>query len=272
MTLTSRRGFIPAVRNRIIATEPKHLTEKFQAQFFRDNVNGLTIEQLRKEIEIELSCRLNKNIRYNDITINKNAVRQLREDINSARKKTNVWEDSMLCILGFIDKSWRYLSIDDQKELITKEMKLISRYISSFPLKNAKLFYDKIKSGSLVIRNNISNIYMEGDKFRAEFNGQDHMEAEHYDFVVNATPVDRYITMLPGLYLNLIESETIQRNPFGGVVVNKHCRVINSFEKLPFFAAGPITKGSFLITNLLATSANQAAMIANLILKPEGKL
>ncbi len=266
VTLTSRRGFIPAVRNRIIATEPKHLTEHFQEKFFKDNAHRLGIEQVRKEIEIELSYRLNKKIVFNEIEINKNTVRQLREDIGAARKKNNSWEDSIFCILGFIDRAWGFLSLVDQKQLITHEMKLISRYISSFPFGNAKLFYEKIKSGSLTLRNNLSNIYIDGEKFRAEFYGKTAIETEQYDHVVNATPVDKYITMLPGLYLNLIEHEIIQRNHFGGVLVSPQCEIINAFKKLPFFAAGPITKGSFLITNLLATSAKQAEIIAQLIL------
>ncbi|MDP3706109.1 MAG: hypothetical protein Q8R24_09405 [Legionellaceae bacterium] len=169
----------------------------------------------------------------------------------------------MISVLKFIDSAWGYLSAHDQKELIAHDMKYISRYISSFPLDNAKIFYEKIKNGSLMIRKNLSNVYMNGDRFRAEFYEREAVEDELFDYVVNATSVDKYITMSPGLYLNLVESNIIIRNQFGGVLIDKRCRILDPSGKIrPMFAAGPITKGRFLITNLLSTSAKQALMIA----------
>lgn len=267
VTLTSRKGFIPAVRNRVIRFMPMHLTEVFQKQFFMDNFNHLTLDKLKKEIETELSLRLKQNIRFNKLARKSNVVNQLKKDIHLARNKANAWEDSIWCILKFIDSAWNFLTPEDKKALVDTEMVHISRYISSFPLQNAEIILQKLKSKTLQIKTSISTIYIDGDKFKAEFNENHSLQHEQYDYVVNATPVDKHAMTLSGLYLNLLDRGIIQHNEFGGIKVNNQCQVIGKINKNPpLFAAGPITKGSFLITNLLATSAKQGAIIAKSIL------
>lgn len=269
IAMASRSGFLPAVRNRVKITTAKYLTDAHQETFFNENKSNLSLELIKKEIEQELSFVYRQPINLSLLQQKQSSTRQLKEDLKIAQRQLNLWEDSIMTILKFINNAWTYLSLSDKKSILQNEIQLIQRFISSFPRENAFVIYSLIKKGQLTLKKGLKDIEPQGTKYIATFHEENKDYEEEYEYIINATPIDNNLRHSPPeLYKKLITKNIIQINHFGGIKVNKYYQIkINHVAKRKMYAAGPIIKGSVLTTNLLISSAQQADIIAKQLCK-----
>lgn len=269
LVMASRSGFLPAVRNKLCFTPPKYLTKVHIENFFQTYQNTCTLELVKKEIEQELSLIYNQSIIIDQLYVRDDPVRQLEEDIYLAKNHLNFWEDSIMGFVYFINKAWLYLSLHDKKNLLKNEMNIIHRYISAFPYQNAKLIACLLKKGHLSLRKGIKHIDIEGEGFNVCFCDHKSESQETFDYIINATPIDNNVLhSTQKLYKDMISEGIITINHFGGIKVNDNLQILSSgIYKQKFYAAGPIIKGSLLVTNFLRSSAEQAYKISHLICK-----
>ncbi len=267
VVMASRYGYLPAVRNCLRFMPAQYLTVEHQAKFFNKHKYNLSVRLIKKEIEKELSLLSGQYIHLDKIKIRDSALQQLREDIYLAEKKLNRWEDSIMTFIIFIGNAWLLLSLHEKKELLANEINIINRYISAFPYVNAKILFGLIKKRKLSLRRGIKHIYLENNHFRAVFSHNHHEHEEIYDYVINATSVEKNIRHSGEEFYNkLNQNNIIKYNHFNGIQVTEFFQIENNYNK-QFYAAGPIIKGSALITNFLLSSAQQAEVIAKSICK-----
>ena len=114
----------------------------------------------------------------------KEALINLKNDINMAENGRNTWESYIAEVIDYTNSTLKNMNAADIKKIRNRTLKLVSRYISSIPLENAKKIHFYYEIGLLKVGKNSA------DDFRYE-NGKVALNNHklHYDGLVIAAGI-----------------------------------------------------------------------------------
>jgi len=117
-------------------------------------------------------------------------LRNLTNDIKMAEEGRNTWESYIAEVIDYINSTLKKMNTADIKKIRNRTLGLISRYISSIPLENAKKILFYYKCGLIKVeRNNAKNFRCENDKIALN------NHKLHYDGLIIAAGIkSHYIT------------------------------------------------------------------------------
>jgi len=271
ITMASREGRLPAVKNEFKTYDLKYLTEeKIQEQYQKHC--SLEVSDLIEFIEKEASAIYNCKISIDDIerySYDDN-LSTLKLDLKTIKQGKALWQKIPASFIEIIETYWSNFSIEEKKKYIKKYLHIMQRYTSAFPITNAEKLITLMENHNLIIKDKLINIeYDEVTKKFIAFFGTTNggKEQKIFDAVLNATGNGKNLVH-PGslLYTNLLKSGKVNFNFFGGLEVSTKNFRVSTSDGSRIYAAGPPTFGSYFFTNFFYTSAKQSRAIIDDIL------
>ncbi|MUJ37775.1 FAD/NAD(P)-binding protein [Aliivibrio fischeri] len=174
--VASRSANFPAVRKKLLGTEPKVLNAD---QILNDaRCSGVSVYmQFIQAMNEEVDC-------YFDGTINityEDPLKQLNLDIENVIKDNVGWEDTLDNIMSNLNSLWCYFSEGERSLFHEQYSDFIKRYLYAFPLKNAQQLKDTLeKFNSSIFAADSNHIYVDN-------HGQFLLNSSTYDYIIDAT-------------------------------------------------------------------------------------
>jgi len=276
ITMASREGVLPAVKTELRHHPLKYFTLKNIKKQLKDNDFKLRIEHLLELIQKEVSYIYGTSVSQADILkYPKNPYISLKIDLRKANRKKALWEKIPATFFDLIEEYWKTFSIVEKRRMLDN-LSIMQRYTSSFPIANAKKLLSLMDRGQLSIEAKIDDLYYYEEKniFLAKFYNTNSIHFKSFNYVINATGNGKDLRKSNSLlYTNLMSSNCLHFNPFGGLDVSTENFSVATRQDFSakIYAAGPPTFGSFFFTNFILTSAKQAEVITLDILKNLGQ-
>jgi|GEM_PF-6574260 len=273
ITMASRNGRLPSVKNEFKIYNLKHLTtESIQRQMRA--YSALKIEHLVTLIEKEASDIYGSEISMDKIArYTHDPVTTLKNDLETIRNGEALWQKIPAVFIELIEMYWSNFSIEEKKRYLRDYVGIMQRYTSAFPFVNAEKINGMLCDDQLTIKSGLREINYDDEKrrFVAHYCGNDGIIThEYFDCVLNATGSGKNLTRSEAsLYSNLLQSDSVSFNIFGGLDVStQNFRVAAKKNfKAQMYAAGSPTFGSYFFTNYFYTSAKQSKTIVEDILR-----
>lgn len=256
VVLASPSGSLPAVRDQLLVYRPG----AFHAR-------SLVLEKPRSllraaERAAATDLKILSKTAGKPLSAVAAAQSQLLQDIADCERGQNGWQRAMGSFIEEVNRLWPHLSDDEQIRLRAKHGAFISRFVSSFPLENARRLATAIGAGRLSIHaiSRDTPVQVSGN---GGFEGRGLLDGYTFDRIVNATGVDMSAFRETTLYRNLLKRRDML-NSHGGLDVDANTmRIRSASTGASIYAMGAPITGSILVTNYMRSSVNQAKKIAD---------
>lgn len=247
VTMASPSGRLPAVRSELLVHRAQRFSaRRLVAQSDRSLLSAAERAALKDLKELRRSYRLS----------DASAHTQLQTDILDCEEDRISWQRSMGSFIDEANELWPHLSTVEQQTLYRRHRGFISRYISSFPLQNARMLEAAMRAGRLeVVRieapNRLQDCLARGGAGIGRFGHSG------FDAIINATGTDSTAFARQPLYRNLSDKADL-RNVHGGLRVDPVSMRLPIHHGAAVYAMGAPTTGSLLVTNYIRASVLQA--------------
>lgn len=138
VTLFSNSGVLPSVRTSLLPNAEcrENLSRQKSPEKPSDFLGIINATIIREK---------NHRSFYNE------PIKMLKNDIQMAENGRNKWEPYIAEIIDYTNNTLKNMSSDNIKKIRRRTLKLVSRYISSIPLENAKKIFNYYEKGLLKI-------------------------------------------------------------------------------------------------------------------------
>lgn len=256
VVLASPSGSLPAVRDQLLVHRPG----AFHARSLLRNEPRSLLRAAERAAAADLKI-LSKTAGKPSTAVAA-AHSQLMQDIIDCELGQNGWQRAMGSFIEEANHLWPHLSDEEQIRLRTKHGAFISRFVSSFPLENARRLAKAIGGGRLSIQTISRGIPVRlSEDGRLE--GKGLLDGYTFDRVVNATGIEPTGFRNTTLYRNLLARRDML-NIHGGLdVAANTMRIKSAAFGASIYAMGAPVTGSLLVTNYMRSSVIQAQKIAD---------
>ncbi|ENM5725939.1 FAD/NAD(P)-binding protein [Vibrio mimicus] len=231
MTMVSRSGELPSVRDSLLIKKPSHL-------------------------DLTILSRLSAPSCYREA----NVAEKLGRDIANCKSNQNDWEDIVGQFIEEFNEQIPFMPTARQLELSTQFHYFIKHYVSSFPLKNAEIVLNAIASGRLhIIQKNLSEYLCIQDN---KVCGNNAGVIDSFDLVINASGISH--KPLNDELIGSLSVFSVRRNKSGGLSLDASTMKVNSDNNaVPLYVIGGPATGEVPITNYVRSSVIQAKKIVS---------
>jgi len=249
ISMYSRNGRLPKVRGKILPYQP-HFVSSNSLEKLHNKYGHIKLSALLPLIKTEFDWAYEqrgkglyqtKGINWNEILFNQNPLKQFEEDILTSEKGDEiVWRSVLSSLYNFENQLWRNLHRRTREKILSQYGSFLISFIAPIPLPQAKKLHHFIINGSIKIVKNAKAL-IENDKTTSILL-QDKTKVIK-DCIIDARGPSKDILKSPFLS-RLVQSGMLQKNPAGGIVVNKQLQVVS--EKKVYhnmYALGPMVYG-----------------------------
>lgn len=256
VTLASRGGELPAVRRELLLQElPNFNSTNPRLPGDYPGLRSIFVQAARdlRDLDGRKSSRLPSRC----------PEEQLESDIEACELGTNRWQFAIGHFIEEMNRIWPKLAVGDQREFKRRYSPFISRFVSSFPLQNAKILqkgFAEKKLSVVKLNGGIADaIEMNADVIK----GQNSLFGREFDMAINCTGIDPFAFWRTALGVSLRE-QGARSNAHGGLDVEASTMRISSSEPaFDCYAIGAPVSGSLLVTNYVRASVIQADLIVS---------
>lgn len=263
ITMWSRNGQLPRVRNARIVTRPIYVTPGYVSQLIKNKKN-IKINDVYELIRIEFEFRgvsIKPLLRW--FSMKYTIEKQLKWQMKLIESGYEGMELALNIIHPNLEKIWSALSEDEKVIFNMRWRSKFMCFMNPMPEYIAYKFHDAILKGQLQV-NKISD--------HANSNHKNDMksikEGTSNCFVFNATPPSGKTRCLNRdsaiLVDSLVNKNKVLLHPLGGIQIQPGTGAALSHRNL--FLLGHITNGVYLLTNSLVAISRQANHIAQALI------
>ncbi|UIP30699.1 FAD/NAD(P)-binding protein [Photobacterium sp. TLY01] len=193
-----------------------------------------------------------------------NAEYKLEQDIACCKSSLNHWEDIVGQFIEEFNEQIPTMTPDRQLRLMSKYQYFIKHYVSSFPLANAEIVLQAIKSGNLtILKKDISDYIVVKDK---HIFGKERDRLKNFDVVINASGISH--KPIDDTLIHSLSQLSVTKNKAGGLKVSSSSmRVLSENDSVPLYVIGGPAAGEVPITNYVRSSVTQAKKIVSDIVR-----
>lgn len=253
ITMASRSGKLPSVRNELIRYELKNLnTKRHQLPADHGRLRAVFTLAARDLRELAEGSELP---RYAD-----NAKDQLQADIQACEAGQNRWQFAIGHFIEEMNRIWPLLSEDEQRRFKARYSHFISRYVSSFPLENAVILNNMLGDGKLDLVAT-AGAWPLVEAAAGGLVGLGPLAGRRFDLVANCTGLEIASQRKSALGAAL-EHLGCSYNPHGGLSADTSTmRLLPPETGARLYGIGAPISGSLLVTNYVRASVQQAEII-----------
>ena len=252
ITMVSRGGELPSVRSELLLRELPNLNAKNPA---------LPTDYPRlRAIFVQAARDLRALYGGKSQTLRSPSIEaQLATDITACESGMNQWQHAIGHFIEEMNRVWPSLTLSDQREFRLRYSPFISRFVSSFPLENAKILDMGFRERKVRVTKVDGEI---GDLFQT-YPGRGFLMQHNFDLVLNCTGLNPYGFWRTKLGTSLRE-QGAKANPHGGLAVNTaSMRLVTDRPDFNCYAIGAPVSGSLLVTNYVRASVIQASIVVS---------
>jgi uncharacterized NAD(P)/FAD-binding protein YdhS len=250
ITLVSRTGTLPTVRSSSVRHEYKYLN-KSQLETVVDREGELRLTDIIALLKAELdSVGIDINALTADLANNSTPVRQLRSDLERARKGDPGWTLARNGIIGSGKDSW-YLLREEDKAIVKSYHQILMRQCCPMPLSTGERLLEMFDAGQLDLIRKVTSIHRNQHKGSGfEVIAERNISA---DIVIGASTSAAHepASVARPLVNSLIAQGLATPNLLGGLRVERNtARLLNEqgVSDHRLHALGGLTSGDFLFT------------------------
>lgn len=260
--MCSRNGLFPAVKQSFDAVSSDIIKIESIESLVR---RGKTTRQAL----FTLTCKAlqSKGMSRRDIfsliaVVKEKAYDVLGLECESTSLSKNKWEDACYSLISVINFAYEIMNEKERVRFLRKDMPVYLRYISAFPVENARVIWDLVRCGRLEIRNGLKFISHEKGLFYVEVND----EIIICDTLICATGMKISPQSESNNSIGLLLSNLSKWSD--GVLFDEKCRLRKSgCYDVDVFGTGVLTSDCRAITNSAIVCAEQAHEISKQILE-----
>lgn len=176
LDVASRSAHFPAVRKKLLRTDPKVLnTEHIISEARRSGISVYT--QFTQAMHDEISLHFEGDISV----IHHDGLEQLNVDINNMLNNNIGWEDTLDNIMLHLNTLWPHFSEAERSMFYKQYGEFMKRYLYAFPVQNAQRLQKSLtKFNARILTGDCRHLCLNPD-------GQFVLDTSTYDYVIDAS-------------------------------------------------------------------------------------
>lgn len=256
VTMASRGGELPSVRSELLLQELPNFNIRNPA--LPSDYPRLRSVYLQAARDLRALCG-GKSPTLQD----HQAKIQLSRDIQACEAGINQWQHAIGHFIEEMNRVWPSLTVADQYEFKRRFSAFVSRFVSSFPLENAKILEKGFAEGKLSVTNMTCEAAELTRAYATTIEGRDVLTGRNFDLVLNCTGLNPHGFWNTSLGASLKE-QGAKSNPHGGLAVDtSSMRISTDQGQFDCYAIGAPVSGSLLVTNYVRASVIQASIVVS---------
>ncbi len=249
ITMFSRNGRLPKVRGRTQPYTPKYIKtatlEKLQDKYGYIRPSSL-FPFLKAEFDFAYQQRgsglyQKQGVNWKEILTNAHPIKQLEEDIRMCEQGEElVWRSVLSSFYAYEAHLWRNLNRTSRQQLLSDYGSFLLSYVGPIPLFQAKKLYRYLQQGAIKLVSDIKNHAYENGKYVITLRDNKRLVK---DYLIDAKGPAKNIETMP-LFNSLVTSGLLEKNPAGGVLVNRQLQIVAGTKVFNnMYAVGPMVYG-----------------------------